>query len=417
MKKVDNYIPRLLENEITAVMKSPEIVGIIGPRQCGKTTLMVHIADQLDSSKISIINFEDRDELNLFVHDIKAFADLHVRGQEYVFIDEFQYAVDGGKNLKYIYDHYPAKIFITGSSSTALSIQSIQYLVGRIFIFNLYPFSFREFLNYRDPKLARLFSETSRLGPEIIKRVNTHYADFYIYGGYPRVVLSSTNREKETVIKNIFNTYLLREINQILNYRDEFKLTRLISALALQIGSTVNYNELSMVTDFKHKELLEAIDILEKTFVIIRSTPFFKNKRLELVKSPKFYFVDSGFRNMAIKNFLQPSNRPDIGALNENFIAKELVKNGDPVHYWRTKSKAEVDFIIEKQGEVIPVEVKTTLARPSISRSFRSFLEKYSPSRGYITSNKLYDEIRINNITVTIVPHWYLGIHYRTRTV
>lgn len=410
MRKVNDYIPRLLESDIASVINSPEIIAIIGPRQCGKTTLMYHIADQLDSSKISIIDFEDRDELNLFVHDVKAFADLHVKGQEYVFIDEFQYATEGGKNLKYIYDNYPAKLFITGSSSTELSVQSIQYLVGRIFIFNLYPFSFREFLNYRDPKLSRLLAQTSDLGPEIIKRTNSYYAEFNIYGGYPRVVLSSTNNEKETVIKNIFNTFLLREINQILNYRNEFKLTKLISALSLQIGNSVNYNELSAVTGFNYKELLEAIDILEKTFVIIRSSPFFKNKRLELVKSPKFFFVDNGFRNMAIKNFLQPSNRTDIGALNENFIASELVKQGYPIHYWRTKSKAEVDFIIEKQGEVIPIEVKTTLKMPSMSRSYRSFLEKYSPLRGFITSNQLYDEIRINDITVSIVPHWYLDI-------
>lgn len=410
MRKVNDYIPRLLESDIASVINSPEIIAIIGPRQCGKTTLMYHIADQLDSSKISIIDFEDRDELNLFVHDVKAFADLHVKGQEYVFIDEFQYATEGGKNLKYIYDNYPAKLFITGSSSTELSVQSIQYLVGRIFIFNLYPFSFREFLNYRDPKLSRLLAQTSDLGPEIIKRTNSYYAEFNIYGGYPRVVLSSTNNEKETVIKNIFNTFLLKEINQILNYRNEFKLTKLISALSLQIGNSVNYNELSAVTGFNYKELLEAIDILEKTFVIIRSSPFFKNKRLELVKSPKFFFVDNGFRNMAIKNFLQPSNRTDIGALNENFIASELVKQGYPIHYWRTKSKAEVDFIIEKQGEVIPIEVKTTLKMPSMSRSYRSFLEKYSPLRGFITSNQLYDEIRINDITVSIVPHWYLDI-------
>ena len=408
MKKVNNYIPRLLESEIAEVIKSPEIIAIIGPRQCGKTTLMYHIADNFDSSKISIIDFEDRDELNLFVHDIKAFAALHVQGQEYVFIDEFQYAPDGGKNLKYIYDNYPAKLFITGSSATELSVQSIQYLVGRIFIFNLYPFSFREFLNYKEPKLSQLLTETSGLGPEIIKRINSYYVDFLIFGGYPRVLLSSSNKEKETVIKNIYNTYLLREINQILNYRDEFKLTRLINALALQVGSSVNYNELSTVTGFKYKELLEALDILEKTFVIVRSIPFYKNKRLELVKSPKFYFIDIGFRNMALKNFLPPPTRTDLGALNENFIATELVKKGYPLRYWRTKSKAEVDFIIEKQGGIIPIEVKTTLNKPSVSRSFRSFLEKYSPSRGFIASNQLYDEIRINGITVTLVPHWYL---------
>ena len=411
MLEIENYIPRILEDQINAYAKSPEIIAIIGPRQCGKTTLLHHIAANLGFTETRIINFEDRDELNLFTHDIKAFAELHVRGQEFLFIDEFQYATGGGKNLKYIYDHFPVKIFITGSSSTELSVQSIQYLVERIFVFNLYPFSFKEYLRFKAPKLGQLIDNRTEIGPEIIKRINSHYADFQIYGGYPRVALSLTNKEKETVIKNIFNTYLLREINQILNYRDEFKLTQLINALALQIGSSINYNELSSVTGFNHKELLEAIEILEKTFVIQRSTPFYKNKRLELVKSPKFFFVDNGFRNMAIKNFLPASSRTDVGALNENFIATELIKKGYPIRYWRTKSKAEVDFIIEDRGEIIPLEVKTTLNKPSVSRSFRSFLEKYAPSRGFITSQQLYDEVKVNDTSVKMVPHWYFDLH------
>ncbi|MDY6989582.1 MAG: DUF4143 domain-containing protein [Thermodesulfobacteriota bacterium] len=264
-------------------------------------------------------------------------------------------------------------------------------------------------MDFKSPKLDGVLSRTSGPSDEVVRRVNSHYAEFQIYGGYPRVVLSSTKEEKETVIKNIFNTYLLREINQILNFRDEFKLIRLIGALALQIGSTVNYNELSSLTGFGYKDLLEALGILEKTFVIERSTPFYRNKRLELVKAPKFFFIDNGFRNMAIKNFMPPSRRTDVGALNENFVATELVKKGCQIRYWRTKSKAEVDFILENPGEVVPVEVKTTLRRPSISRSFRSFLDKYSPSRGFIASNQLYEEINIKDTTITIVPHWHLS--------
>ncbi|MBW1788513.1 MAG: DUF4143 domain-containing protein [Deltaproteobacteria bacterium] len=95
--------------------------------------------------------------------------------------------------------------------------------------------------------------------------------------------------------------------------------------------------------------------------------------------------------------------------MNENFIATELVKNGYATRYWRTKSKAEVNFIIEDQGEIIPLEVKTTLSKPTVSRSFRSFLEKYEPPRGVITSRQLYDEVSINGIPVKMVPHWYFG--------
>ena len=101
MLEKEPYIPRNLENRIDDYLKSPEIIAIIGPRQCGKTTLLHHIAAKLGFSKTGIIDFEDRDELNLFMHDIKAFAELHVQEQNFLFIDEFQYAADGGKNLKY----------------------------------------------------------------------------------------------------------------------------------------------------------------------------------------------------------------------------------------------------------------------------------------------------------------------------
>jgi predicted AAA+ superfamily ATPase len=369
-----------------------------------------HIAGNLDSRKTSFIDFEDRDELSLFTHDIKAFAELHVKGQDYLLLDEFHYAPDGGKNLKFLYDHFSAKILITGSSATELSIQSIRYLVGRIFVFNLYPLTFEEVLAYQEPKLHGFLSKRSEPGPEIIERINRYYAAYLIYGGYPRVVLSPTNEEKKMVIKNIFNTYLLREVKQILNYPDEFKLTKLIQALALQIGGTVNYNELSTLTGFKYKELHEAISILEKTFIIARSIPYYRNKRVELVKSPKFFFLDNGFRNVAINNFLPLSSRPDAGALNENFVATELINRDYQLRYWRTKSKAEVDFIVEDQNEIIPVEVKTHLNQIAVARSFRSFLDKYSPSRGFVASNSLLKKTTIAKTSVSFVPHWYVRI-------
>ncbi len=408
MKTVFDYIPRTLEKDIELSINLPEIIAIVGPRQCGKTTLMHHIAGKLSSQEVSITDFEDRDELNLFTHDIKAFAELHVKDQDYLFIDEFQYAPDGGKNLKYLYDHFPVKILITGSSSTELSLQGIRHLVGRIFVYNLYPLCFQEILNYKDPKLSAFITGKSAPGPEIISRINKYYTEYIIYGGYPRVVLSSTVREKETVIRNIYNTYLLREIRDILRFKDDYKLAKLIHALALQIGSTFSYNELSDLTGFKYRELTEAINILEKTFVVVRSAPFYRNKRLELVKSPRLFFLDNGFRNMAIKNFLPLSNRTDTGVLNENCIAKELVKHEYQLHYWRTKSKAEVDFIVEKHGKIIPVEVKTTLKQPNVTRSFMSFIEKYSPLQGIVTSDSLVASRDINDIPTEFVPHWYL---------
>jgi len=408
-----NYISRKLEDEIRKALPKREIIAIVGARQSGKTTLMRRIADTLDPEKICFLDFEDRDDLALFTDDIKSFAELYVKGNDYLFIDEFQYAEDGGKNLKYLYDQFPIKTLISGSSASELSIQSIRYLVGRIFVFTLYPLSFEEYLTWKEPSLLKIIQKDISVGTEIIKRVNRYYEKFLIYGGYPRIALADTPDEKMLVLKNIVNTYLLREIKQILNYRDDYKLTKLIHALALQIGGTVNYNELCTLTGFAYKDLLEALNILQKTFVIAESRPFFTNKRIELVKSPKFYFIDTGFRNHIIRNFQDMANRTDTGMLNESFISQELLKQDMPLRYWRTKSGAEVDFVLEGEGKLLPVEVKTRLNKPCITRSFRSFIQKYNPSKGVVTSLELLAKKDLAGIPVQFFPHGLVGFHIK----
>jgi len=383
------YIKRFLEGEISKYINKREIIAVIGPRQSGKTTLLRHFYDNCKNA--IFLDFEDRQTLELFSEDINSFIELYVKKHDYVFIDEFQYAKEGGKSLKYIYDSCKAKIIISGSSYSELSIQSIKFLVGRIFVFILYPLSFEEYLNYKNENLCNIWRR-GKLKIPIINRIIPYFNEFCIYGGYPRVALSEDKSEKEIVLRNIYNTYFLKEIKEILNLPEDYKLSRLIHALALQAGNIINYKELSDITGFNHKDLLKYLNIIEKTFVLSRSLPFHTNKRTELVKSPKAFFVDSGFRNIVIKNLQPLENRPDKGSLYENFVASELLKAGIELKYWRTKSMAEVDFIIEKNSDIIPVEIKSNLARPNFTKSFSSFLEKYKPKMSFILSEKLWAE-------------------------
>ena len=384
------YVHRILETELKKYLKKKEILAVVGPRQSGKTTLLKQIFKDLD--KALFLDFEDRETLELFNEDLKSFIELYVKPHQYLFIDEFQYAKEGGKNLKYIYDNYKTKIIISGSSVSGLSIQSIKFLVGRIFVFNLYPFSFEEFLSHKEPLIYSKIYQKRELTKPIIEKILPHFYEYCIFGGYPRVVITNDKKEKELVLKNIYNTYFLKEIKEILNLPDDHKLSKLIKALALQIGNIINYNELSDTTGFNHKELLNYLNVLEKTFISLRSQPFFTNKRTELVKSPKIFFLDNGFRNIVLKNFLDIKNRTDKGQLYENFIASELVKKEIEIKYWRTKSKAEVDFIIEQEGKIIPLEVKSGIQKAKLTKSFLSFIEKYKPKKGFVFSENLFKE-------------------------
>lgn len=396
------YIERELEKEILEYLKSKEIIAVVGARQCGKTTLVNNILDKLKTlgKKINRISFDNQKILQLFENDIDSFIELHVKGFDILFIDEVHYSKDSGKKLKYIYDNFNIKIFISGSSSAEISIHSLRYLVGRIFTFVLYPFSFKEFLKAKNPKLINLY-EKQGYKEAVIKELNGYLKEFILYGGYPRVVLSKTKEEKKKVLENIFNIYLLKEIKEILNLSEDYHLIALLKALSLQIGNIINYDELTRLTGYTYYDLKNYLNILEKTYISSLIKPFFTNKRTELVKNPKVYFFDIGFRNICIDNFSE--ERSEMGSLYENFIFSELIKKNEKMKFWNTKSNAEVDFIIEKQ-KIIPIEVKININKAQITKSFSSFIKKYRPKKGYFLSLNFEGKTRIDNCRIDFLP-------------
>ena len=395
------YIKRSLEEKIKKYLKRKEIIAIVGARQAGKTTLMKHILKELKNAKF--ISFEDQEILAMFTQDIDLFIRKYIKDTDFLFIDEFQYAKQGGKQLKFIYDNYKTKIIISGSSIAELSIQSIKYLVGRIFVFTLSPLSFEEFLQYKDKELAEYLNKKA-LSPIATNKIFSLYKEYIIFGGYPEVVLANNIELKKEILKNIYNTYLLREIREILQISDDIQLIKLIKALALQIGSLTSHNELSSLTGFKYRELIKYVNILKKTFICLESKPFFTNKRKELAKISKLYFLDMGFRNIVINNFQDINDRTDIGAINENFIASELFKMDFSLNYWRTKAGAEVDFVIEINNKLIPIEAKTNLTSPKYGKSFKNFITEYKSERGFILSQQYFNEINLGKAKIKFIP-------------
>ncbi|MBU2506984.1 MAG: ATP-binding protein [Bacteroidetes bacterium] len=387
------YITRILEGQIRKYLDSQEIFAVVGPRQSGKTTMLKRILSELDG--VNYITLDDITALSLFKNDIKSFVELYIKNFNYVFIDEIQNAANSGQQLKFIYDTEKTKLIISGSSSAEISIQSLKYLVGRIFIFKLYPFSFSEFLSAKNPKLHNVYNSKS-FGDEINIEIQKYIDEFITFGGYPRVVLSESIEEKKLVLKNIYSTLLLREVKDLIGVSGSDNLISLIKALSLQIGNLINFRELSDLSGFNHQALKKNINILEELFICKRCYAFHKNPRTEIVKTPKIYFIDYGLRNIIIDNF--SSHRSDKGALYENLIYTEFLKRDKELKYWRTKSGAEVDFILDNE----PIEVKTM---PKTSRSFYSFINKYDPKNGYIISTKEGEDIVTDQYRIKFMPY------------
>ena len=149
--------------------------------------------------------------------------------------------------------------------------------------------------------------------------------------------------------------------------------------------------------------LKRSLSLIEKTYIIALLRPFFTNKRIELVKNPKVYFYDTGLRNAVIDDFKKMDARQDSGSLYENFIFTEFTKKNFNVKYWRTKSKAEVDFII---NDKIPVEVKSNLNRLTIGKPLLSFIEKYKPEEAFIFNRNIVEKIKVNNTKVRFLYHF-----------
>lgn len=396
------YIKRKIEDQINKYLKTREIIALVGPRQCGKTTLFQHLFRTLN--KAVFITFEDQSVLNLFEKDLSSFIREYVVDNKYIFIDEFQYAKNGGKNLKFIFDTQNIKIFITGSSAIDLTVHAFKFLVGRIFVFNLYPFDFQEYLNFKDNNLLEKLLNYRKNKEKIDSidenlKFKEYYEQYILFGGYPRVVLAETEEEKKEILKNIYNTYFLREVRDILGLVDDYKLSLLIKALASQIGNMINYQELAKLSEFSYPTLKKNINFLEKTFISYFIRPFFTNKRIEIVKNPKIYFFDSGLRNIILNDFRALNKRNDNGALIENIFSIELVKRGLQQNYWRTKQKEKIDFIIQfPDDKKIAYEIKKTGKNNFRQKSF--FIKKYpdiSIVCLYLESNGnlLYDSLPI----------------------
>ena len=413
------YIERKLEAVILSYLDKPEILAIVGPRQCGKTTLLKKIQAGLVDS--IFISFEDVENLALFEQDIKGFAKKFFTNK-YIFIDEFQYAKQGGKKLKYLFDTFPRnKIIISGSSAIDLTIKAIKFLTGRVFVFNMFELDFEEYLSFRDQHLSNIYTENkkrfdlknlaiSALGTEKIlnQQISAVAEEFIIWGGYPRVALAETNEEKMVVRKNIYNTYFLRDIRDTLGLIDDYKLAKLIEALAAQIGQLINYNELSQISGYEYITLKKYLNILEKTFICRMIRPFFSNKRKEISKNPKIYFFDTGLRNYITKNFNKLDKREDKGRLYENFIFAQLMKQEFPTNYWRNKNQAEVDFVITTNNQPVPIESKSALNRSVIPRSLMSFIHEYQPTQALILGEMEYHVSEADKTVIHFLPSWII---------
>lgn len=406
-------IQRNLFNELKSEAERKEISFIVGPRQAGKTTLMLFLKKYLEGrgKKTVYLNLDIEANAQYFTSQADLIAKIKLEIGEsggFVFIDEIQRKENAGLFLKGIYDmNLPYKFFVSGSGSVELKEKIKESLVGRKRMLELSTLTFDEFVNYKTDyyykdKLLNFFA----LEKEKIKQLLKEYL---IFGGYPKVVLEETAEEKQKAISEIYQSYIERDIYYLLKIQKDEAFTKLVKLLSNQIGQLVNHSELSSTLSISIKTLKKYLWYLEKTFVLKKVTPYFRNSRKEITKSPIYYFSDLGMRNFASGIFGQSLAIENDGFIFQNFIFNLLngnIKNQPTeIHFWRTKDKAEVDFIIDTGVEQIPIEVKyQNLKKEEITRSLRNYIEKYQPKKSYVVNLELEKEINLNQTKISFLP-------------
>ncbi|MBI4919169.1 ATP-binding protein [archaeon] len=352
---------------------SRKISFLIGARQVGKTTLLkelyVHLSESNKCLFLDLDIFSNYEKVISFENLINS---LRLTGYNddqkdffYLFLDEFQRYPALTKIMKNVYDNTSnVKIYASGSSSLTIKDQIQESLAGRKIIDEIYPLDFEEFLIFKGkPLLAEKLNNIKKLEGRglsaSLKEYYTLMTEFMVFGGYPEVVLKKTKEEKISVLESIFDLYVKKDLVEYLNIEKILGVKKLIEFLAVNNGKKIKYEEITQITSFHIIELKKYLEILEETYLIKTVRPFYKNKNKELVKIPKIYFIDTGVRNYFINNFNAANIRDDAGFLLESFVLAEILKSGQKnIKFWQDKNMREVDFVLEKEGKTIPIEVK-----------------------------------------------------------
>jgi uncharacterized protein len=265
---------------------------------------------------------------------------------KFVFIDEAQRIEGIGLTMKIITDRFKeVQLFASGSSSFDLSNKINEPLTGRKWEYQLFPISWEEYEMHHGYLHAEQQLENRLL-----------------FGFYPDVLNHAG--DEIYVLRNLVNSYLYKDILSFSDVRKPEVLDKLVQALALQVGSEVNYSELAQMVNIDKNTVSKYIDILQKGYIVFKLGSFSRNVRNEIKTNKKIYFYDNGVRNMVIGNFNPLELRTDKGALWENFLISERVKQIKykqslaRIYFWRTKQQQEIDFVEENAGKISGYEFK-----------------------------------------------------------
>ena len=359
---MQDYIQRVLLHQLKKYLTVFPAVAILGPRQCGKSTLVKSLDQHFDG--LLYLDMQKESDLNKLSEPEIFFAS---NADKIICLDKIQLVTKLFSVLRNAIDsnRINGKFILLGSASQELLQHTSESLAGRIGMLHLSPFLINE-LNY-------------------LESFNLH--KFWLRGGFPNSYLADNDENSAIWLENYVRTYIERDIPQLGFQIPALQLRRLLTMCAHNQGQQLNLSKLAESLGLTHPTIRRYIDLLEQTFIVRTIPPFEINIKKRLVKSPKVFVRDSGILHqlLAIPNFNSLLGNPVFGSSWEGMVIENIIVNMPSWDYffYRTATGDEIDLLLKKGNQVIAIECKASDA-PKVTKGFYRSLEVVKPNRTYI---------------------------------
>ena len=397
------------------------IVSITGPRQSGKSTLINHYIGTDENWRYYSLDDRElllriKDDPGLFIKTIDS----------NIAIDEAQKAPELFHSLKLLVDSgFDNQILLSGSANFLLLNSITESLAGRVGILELLPFSLSEALELTSNKFIHtiLSTDTIDILFKIVSRSFDQVTDkellsFILYGGYPKIYNLKTKQAGFLWFKNYVTTYIERDLRDLAQVGDIDIFQHVYRLIAFHSGNIMNMSTIAGSTGVSVQTIKRYISILRTSFQSAFLPSYHVNQKKQITKSPKLFCFDTGLMNYFLKNTSIDNmmNCIQWGAILETHVFSEIYKEiinsvqGASLYYWRTNNGAEVDFVIEYQDKLIPIEVKGGVqVKKQSLRGMKSFMESQTNRRVpfgiilYRGDNVIYLDQNIIGIPLTLI--------------
>ena len=381
--------PRSLSLALAKEIETSRIVVLTGMRQVGKTTLMRQIFNKIEASNKIFLDFEN--PLNQKIFEEENFDNIipnleslgfSLGKKSYIFLDEVQIMPRIVRAVKYLYDHYKIKFFLTWSSSFYLKNLFPESLAGRKVNYELFPLNFEEFLVFKEKEkdflkdFSAKVKKKNKISFELYKKLFDEYSEF---GSFPAIALEKDRSGKRQILEDIFKSYFEKDIKVLADFRELGKFRDLILLLANRVGSKIDISKISSEIGISRETVYSYLNFLESTYFISLIEPFSKSIDGEVRGAKKIYFCDSG-----LLNYL---GRIQEGTIFENTVFQNLRKYGN-LNYYEKYKGGEIDFVLNKK---FAFEVKSKASVSDLKR-----LKKFSQNlklKEYYLIAKDYSEL------------------------